>query len=154
MTVTEPATKTETELKDGKVVAIAGPVVDVEFPRGSLPEINQALQFTVELGGNEIEITAEVAQQIGEGRARERVAADRDLLPGGDVDHRGLQLRGQVGEARRSADLRNDVGNRPIVVLRHLRARRITGGKGNRRPASTRPARVGIPVSGFGSELV
>ncbi len=43
MTVTETAPSTETELKDGKVVAIAGPVVDVEFPRGSLPEINHAL---------------------------------------------------------------------------------------------------------------
>ena len=30
-------------LKDGRVVAIAGPVVDVEFPRGSLPEINHAV---------------------------------------------------------------------------------------------------------------
>ena len=35
MTVTE----NPTNLKDGRVVAIAGPVVDVEFPRGSLPEI-------------------------------------------------------------------------------------------------------------------
>ena len=39
MTVTD---RTEPELKDGKVVAIAGPVVDVEFPRGALPEINHA----------------------------------------------------------------------------------------------------------------
>ena len=37
MTVTEP------ELKDGRIVAIAGPVVDVEFPPSSLPEINSAL---------------------------------------------------------------------------------------------------------------
>ena len=26
--------------KDGRVVGIAGPVIDVEFPRGSLPELN------------------------------------------------------------------------------------------------------------------
>ena len=32
-------TDDNTETKDGKVLAIAGPVVDVEFPRGSLPEI-------------------------------------------------------------------------------------------------------------------
>ena len=41
MTVTEP------ELKDGRIVAIAGPVVDVEFPPDALPEINQALEFTI-----------------------------------------------------------------------------------------------------------
>jgi F-type H+-transporting ATPase subunit beta len=85
MTVTETATSTETELKEGKVVAIAGPVVDVEFPRGSLPEINQALQFTVELGGSEIEITAEVAQQIGEGRVRAICLKPTDGLRRGTV---------------------------------------------------------------------
>ncbi len=39
---TTPMTITEnpTELKDGRVVAIAGPVVDVEFPAAHLPEIN------------------------------------------------------------------------------------------------------------------
>ena len=39
MTVTESNTTT----KDGKVVSIAGPVIDVEFPEDSLPEINSAL---------------------------------------------------------------------------------------------------------------
>ena len=33
-------TMTDTELKDGRVVGIAGPVIDVEYPRGFLPEIN------------------------------------------------------------------------------------------------------------------
>ena len=41
MTVTEPNTAT----KDGKVVSIAGPVIDVEFPEDNLPEINSALAF-------------------------------------------------------------------------------------------------------------
>ena len=44
MTVTEP------ELKTGRVVGIAGPVVDVEFPPGHLPEINAQLQFSGDLG--------------------------------------------------------------------------------------------------------
>ena len=52
MTVTETSTGTEaTELKDGRVVAIAGPVVDVEFPRGYLPEINTALELDVTMDG-------------------------------------------------------------------------------------------------------
>ncbi|MGH9188829.1 MAG: F0F1 ATP synthase subunit beta [Acidimicrobiales bacterium] len=56
--------------EEGRVVAIAGPVVDIEFPRDALPEINFALSMTVELEGNTIEITAEVAQHIGENRVR------------------------------------------------------------------------------------
>jgi F-type H+-transporting ATPase subunit beta len=100
MTVTETASATETELKDGKVVAIAGPVVDVEFPRGSLPEINYALQFTVELGGNEIEITAEVAQQIGEGRVRAICLKPTDgLRRGTPVRNLGRGLSMPVGDA-------------------------------------------------------
>src|SRR5574341_622473 len=59
-----------TELKDGRVVAIAGPVVDVEFPPDSLPEINAALEMDLELEGETVTIAAEVAQQIGEGRVR------------------------------------------------------------------------------------
>ncbi|MFI5054597.1 MAG: F0F1 ATP synthase subunit beta, partial [Acidimicrobiia bacterium] len=57
-------------MKDGRVVAIAGPVVDVEFPPDALPEINFALEMEAVLEGTTITITAEVAQQIGEGRVR------------------------------------------------------------------------------------
>src|SRR3954453_22703561 len=72
MTATaEPATKpNDKDLKDGRVVAIYGPVVDAEFPPDALPEINQALEMDIELEGETITVTAEVAQQIGEGRVR------------------------------------------------------------------------------------
>lgn len=60
----------ETERKDGRVVSIAGPVIDVEFPRGSLPELNNALEFTVVVDGKPNVILAEVAQQIGNSRVR------------------------------------------------------------------------------------
>ena len=43
MTVTE----SNTTLKEGRVVSIAGPVIDVEFPQDALPEINTALAFEV-----------------------------------------------------------------------------------------------------------
>ncbi len=66
MTMTEPTT----ELKDGRVVAIAGPVVDVEFPRGHLPEINTTVSMTVNLGDDDVIVVAEVAQQIGDSRVR------------------------------------------------------------------------------------
>jgi F-type H+-transporting ATPase subunit beta len=69
--VDAPTPETEDkELHDGRVVAIAGPVVDVEFPPGELPEINHAVEFDVELEGESETIIAEVAQQIGEGRVR------------------------------------------------------------------------------------
>ena len=35
---------TETTLKEGHIVGIAGPVIDVEFPPDSLPDINFALK--------------------------------------------------------------------------------------------------------------
>ncbi len=63
-------TETPTQLANGRIVAIAGPVIDAEFPPNALPEINTALEVEVELEGNKVVITAEVAQQIGEGRVR------------------------------------------------------------------------------------
>ena len=63
-------TVTDTELKDGRIVAIAGPVVDVEFPSDSVPEINQALEFTITVDGVDTAVVAEVAQQIGDNRVR------------------------------------------------------------------------------------
>ncbi len=63
-------TMIETERKDGRVVGIAGPVIDVEFPHGSLPELNQALEFTVQVDGKDVAVLAEVAQQLGNSRVR------------------------------------------------------------------------------------
>src|SRR5690242_13141589 len=63
-------TTAEPKLKAGRIVAISGPVVDAEFPPDALPEINTALQFDVDLEGDSVTITAEVAQQIGDSRVR------------------------------------------------------------------------------------
>src|ERR687898_291129 len=46
---------TSTALKDGRVVAIAGPVVDVEFYPDAVPAINTALEMTVNVGGEAVE---------------------------------------------------------------------------------------------------
>ena len=99
MTVTESETTTSTERKDGRVVAIAGPVVDVEFPRGALPEINTAVQFDVTLEGTTTTITAEVAQQIGEGRVRAICMSPTDgLRRGATVRNTGRGLAMPVGD--------------------------------------------------------
>jgi len=72
MTTTAPETTGNgaAAREDGRVVAIAGPVVDVEFPPHALPEINFAVEMDLELEGDRVTVTAEVAQQIGEGRVR------------------------------------------------------------------------------------
>src|SRR3954469_7075829 len=87
MTITDPTTAGAggTELKDGRVVAIAGPVVDVEFPRGHLPEIHTAVEMTLTIEGNETIITGEVAQQIGDGRVRAICLKPTDGLTRGTI---------------------------------------------------------------------
>jgi len=100
MTVTESSTTEDTkERKDGRIVGIAGPVVDVEFPRGYLPEINTALEFDIEVDGETITITAETAQQIGEGRVRAICLKPTDgLTRGAAVRNTGHGITMPVGD--------------------------------------------------------
>ena len=85
---------------DGRVVAIAGPVVDAEFPPHGLPEINMAVEMDLELEGEEITVTAEVAQQIGEGRVRCVCLKPTDgLTRGATVRNTGRGITVPVGDA-------------------------------------------------------
>jgi F-type H+-transporting ATPase subunit beta len=62
---------TATAEKVGKVVQVIGPVVDVEFEGGHLPEIYNALRVTSEgEGGQKIDVVVEVEQHLGENRVR------------------------------------------------------------------------------------
>jgi F-type H+/Na+-transporting ATPase subunit beta len=91
--------RTQTELKDGHVVAIAGPVVDVEFPPDALPEINIAIEMEIELEGEPIRIVAEVAQQIGDNRVRAVCMKPTDgLRRGTKVRNTGHALQMPVGD--------------------------------------------------------
>ncbi|MEP7055860.1 MAG: F0F1 ATP synthase subunit beta [Actinomycetota bacterium] len=69
-TLTPEAPAGEGELSPGRVVQVIGPVVDVEFPVGSLPEINFMLTLVREIEGEKQEIALEVAQHIGSGVVR------------------------------------------------------------------------------------
>ncbi len=60
----------KTELGVGRVVTVAGPVVDVEFAPGDVPEIFTALSMQAEVDGKPVEILAEVASQLGDGVVR------------------------------------------------------------------------------------
>ncbi len=57
---------------EGRVVQVAGPTIEIEFPEGHVPKIYNAIHVTSEGYDvpTKIDITAEVAQHIGEGRVR------------------------------------------------------------------------------------
>ncbi|MEP6658491.1 MAG: F0F1 ATP synthase subunit beta [Acidimicrobiales bacterium] len=84
-------TMTEAQLKDGRIVAITGPVVDVEFPPDSIPQLNHAVTMTMNSGDRTVEIMAEIAQHLGEGRVRAICLKPTDGLT------RGTAVR-QLGE--------------------------------------------------------
>jgi F-type H+-transporting ATPase subunit beta len=60
------------EQKVGRVVQVIGPVVDVEFEGGHLPEIYSAVRIQSDSGdtGEKIDVIAEVEQHLGENRVR------------------------------------------------------------------------------------
>jgi F-type H+-transporting ATPase subunit beta len=57
---------------DGRVAQVIGPVVDVEFPDERLPPIYNAVRIVDDgtMGVEPIDVTTEVAQHLGESRAR------------------------------------------------------------------------------------
>ncbi len=98
-TTAEAPQHRERELKDGRVVAIAGPVIDVEFPPDALPEINTAVETDAELEGETVTITAEVAQQIGDSRVRAICLKPTDgLRRGAIVRNTGQGITVPVGQ--------------------------------------------------------
>jgi len=56
----------------GKVIQIAGPAVDIQFPEGQIPVIYTAVRITSEGFDvpTPVDVVVEVAQHIGEGRVR------------------------------------------------------------------------------------
>src|SRR6478736_8469484 len=84
---------------DGRVVRVIGPVVDVEFPPGRLPEINNALTVDVTMGGVTTTITCEVAQHIGDSSIRAIALKPTDgLVRGAPVTNTGQPITVPVGE--------------------------------------------------------
>ena len=63
---------TEAPERTGTVVQIIGPVIDVEFEGGHLPEIHTALKIesTGTAGGLQSDVIAEIEQHLGENRVR------------------------------------------------------------------------------------
>jgi F-type H+-transporting ATPase subunit beta len=97
----------ETKMSQGKVVQIIGAVVDVEFPRESVPKVYDALKV------QNTEITLEVQQQLGDGVVRTIALGSTDGLKRGLVaENTGEGIKVPVGDATLGRIM--DVLGRPI----------------------------------------
>ena len=91
----------------GKIVQIIGAVVDVEFPRDSIPKVYDALTVT------DNNLTLEVQQQLGDGVVRTIAMGSSDgLRRGMSVSDTGAPISVPVGEATLGRIM--DVLGRPI----------------------------------------
>ena len=80
-------------MEAGKVVEIIGAVIDVKFPRESMPKVFDALKV------KENNLTLEVQQQIGDGVVRTIAMGSTDGLKRGlDVNNTGAPINVPVGE--------------------------------------------------------
>ena len=87
--------------KIGRVTQVIGPVVDVEFPPGALPEIYTALTLSNQgISDKPDNLTVEVAQHLGENTAR-CIAMDstEGLVRGQPVKNTGAPISVPVGKA-------------------------------------------------------
>ena len=87
--------------QDGKIVQVMGPVVDVEFPPGELPEIYTALRVTNPgVDEREDNLVLEVAQHLGENTVRSIAMDTTDGLRRGQAARNtGDAIRIPVGES-------------------------------------------------------
>ena len=95
----------------GKIIRVAGPVVDVQFTAGRLPALQEALTVTAE----GTERTMEVAQHVNESTVRcIMLSASEGLGKGMEVTATGHGLTVPVGEATLGRFLHGS-GSRPSL---------------------------------------
>lgn len=83
----------------GRVVRVTGPVVDVEFPRGSIPELFNALHAEITFESLAKTLTLEVAQHLGDNLVRTISLQPTDgLVRGVEVIDTGRSISVPVGE--------------------------------------------------------
>ncbi|KAA9162056.1 F0F1 ATP synthase subunit beta [Amycolatopsis acidicola] len=91
-------TTTETQTK-GRIVSVTGPVVDVEFPRGAVPDLYNALKVDIEFAELRKTVTLEVAQHLGDNLVRTISLAPQDgLVRGAEVRDTGAPISVPVGD--------------------------------------------------------
>jgi F-type H+/Na+-transporting ATPase subunit beta len=85
-------------VSEGRIIRVIGPVVDVEFSPGHLPDINNALTFERREGDAQVTLTAEVAQHIGAHRVRAICMQPTDgVVRGASVADTGAPISVPVG---------------------------------------------------------
>ena len=83
----------------GRVVRVIGPVVDVEFPRGAVPELFNALNAEITLPSVAKTLTLEVAQHLGDNLVRTVSMQPTDVLVRGTaVTDSGKPISVPVGD--------------------------------------------------------
>jgi F-type H+-transporting ATPase subunit beta len=88
-----------TTLASGRIVKVAGPVVDIQFPKDALPEINYAVEVDLTIEGKQTKLICEVAQQLGDDTIRAVAFAPTDGLVRGAVVHNtGAPISVPVGD--------------------------------------------------------
>jgi F-type H+-transporting ATPase subunit beta len=100
--MTATATENDTQSQPagvGRVARVIGPVVDIEFPHGSLPHMYNALTIDYSLNGEEITLMLEVAQHIGDSLVRAIALKPTDgLVRGMSVSDTGSAISVPVGD--------------------------------------------------------
>ena len=95
---TAPSAAGGSDLEEGRILTVVGPVIDVEFPPNALPEINYALKFERNVGSEKQTLTAEVAQHIGDRVVRAIVMQPTDgVVRGTSVRNTGAPISVPVG---------------------------------------------------------
>ncbi|EHR62767.1 F0F1 ATP synthase subunit beta [Saccharomonospora cyanea] len=83
----------------GRIVSVTGPVVDVEFPRGAVPNLNNALKVEIEFEELRKTVTLEVAQHLGDNLVRTISLQPQDgLVRGAEVTDTGAPISVPVGD--------------------------------------------------------
>ncbi|HZM66917.1 MAG TPA: F0F1 ATP synthase subunit beta [Nakamurella sp.] len=99
MTITEPARTTPAPATTGRVVRVIGPVVDIEFPRGGVPPLLNALHVDVTGAGDTHMLTLEVALHLGDDIVRSISMQPTDgLVRGAPVQDTGAAISVPVGD--------------------------------------------------------
>src|SRR5580658_9650459 len=84
---------------NGRVARVIGPVVDVEFPAESMPEIYFALHVDITYGGKTRTLTLEVEQHLGDNLVRAiSLEATDGLVRGAEVISTGGPISVPVGD--------------------------------------------------------
>ncbi|ATY14407.1 MULTISPECIES: F0F1 ATP synthase subunit beta [Actinomycetes] len=92
-------TSTEAPRAKGRIVSVTGPVVDVEFPRGSVPDQFNALKVDIEFEQLRKTVTLEVAAHLGDNLVRTISLQPQDgLVRGAEVTDTGGPITVPVGD--------------------------------------------------------